>query len=295
MSVFIENQEIAVKGKLLRTAKLREEPYAILEEPMAWLGKAKNARIRADAFTFCQDLFEQEPKYGPIFELDSAALLPVSTYEHWWKKQLNDKTRNMVRKAQKSGVEVKFVALTDDFVRGICDIYNESPIIQGKPNRFYGKSFEEIRQSLLSFPDRCDFIGAYHGAELIGFVKLVHGRNVSSLLHILSKTAHRDKAPTNALIAKAVEFCAERKISFLHYGIWSRRGLGDFKKHHGFVRFDVTRYYIPLNWKGKLMLALKLHRRAIDWIPAGWQDRFVQLRNRWNSFKYRQPKQAMGR
>jgi len=130
---------------------------------------------------------------------------------------------------------------------------------------------------------------------LIGFVKLVHGKDVSSLLHILSKTAHRDKAPTNALIAKSVELCAERKIPFLHYGIWSRRGLGDFKKHHGFIRFDVPRYYIPLNLKGKVMLALKLHRRAVDWVPPRLQDRFVQLRNRWNSIKYRQPKQAMGR
>ena len=198
-------------------------------------------------------------------------------------------------KAQKAGVEIRLTSLTDDFVRGIREIYDESPIIQGKPNRFYKKSFDEIRLSLLSFPDRCDFIGAYHGGELIGFVKLVPGKDVSSLLHILSKTAHRDKAPTNALIAKSVELCAERKIPFLHYGIWSRRGLGDFKKHHGFIRFDVPRYYIPLNLKGKVMLALKLHRRAVDWVPPGLQDRFVQLRNRWNSIKYRQPKQAMGR
>jgi len=165
MSALIDNHEIAVKGKLFRTAKLREEPYAILEDPMTMAQNVKAARVGADAFTFCQDLFQSEPKHGPVFELDSAALLAVSSYEHWWKKQLNDKTRNMVRKAQKAGVEIRLTSLTDDFVRGIREIYDESPVIQGKPNRFYKKTFEEIRQSLLSFPDRCDFIGAIMAAN----------------------------------------------------------------------------------------------------------------------------------
>ncbi len=63
--------------------------------------------------------------------------------------------------------------------------------------------------------------------------------------------SERDKAPTNALIAKAVEICAEAGVGLLQYGIWSRRSMGAFKKHNGFQAVEVPRYYVPLNWRGK--------------------------------------------
>ena len=34
---------------------------------------------------------------------------------------------------------------------------------------------------------------------------------------IIAKIKHRDKAPMNALVAKAVEICAENKIPYLVY------------------------------------------------------------------------------
>jgi len=291
--MLVDNREIAIKGGLFRMARVRNEPYECLDNPHMFLQSVRSANLPADVFTFSQQLFERDAKYNFPLQMDSFALLPVSGYEYWWKKQLNDKTRNMVRKAQKSGVEVRVVDFTDDFVRGIVEIYNESPIIQGKPNRFYGKDFETIKQSLLSFFERSDFFGAYHQNELIGFAKLVHGKQVSSLLHILSKMVHRDKAPTNALIAKAVEICAQKKIPYLHYGVWSRRGLGDFKKHHGFLQFDIPRYFVPLTLKGRLMLKLNLHRKLSDFVPSDLLDRIVLLRNRWNAFRYR--RQFLGR
>ena len=108
-----------------------------------------------------------------------------------------------------------------------------------------------------------------------------------SLMHILSKMAHRDKSPTNALMAKAVELCAEQKIPYLHYARWSRGGLGEFKKNHGFVRMEVPRYFVPLNGLGKLMLACRLHHPPKDYLPETWRESLVQLRSRWYATKYK--------
>jgi hypothetical protein len=75
---------------------------------------------------------------------------------------------------------------------------------------------------------------------------------------------HRDKAPTNALIAHAVRICAERRIPFLvyanfAYGQKQQDSLADFKQHNGFQRIDVPRYYVPLSVVGRAALGLGLH------------------------------------
>ena len=213
-------------------------------------------------------------------------MLQLSTYDHWWKKQINDKTRNMVRKAYKAGVEIRAVDFSEELVERIAGIYNETPIRQGRRFKHYGKSLTTIKNEHATFLDRSDFFGAYYGPELVGFVKLVHGENVSSLMQIISMVSHRDKAPTNALIAKAVECCASKNVPFLQYGTWSRRSMGDFKKHHGFQRFQIPRYYIPLTPLGRILLRCGLHRRFIDRVPESWLDQFATWRSKWNTFRH---------
>jgi hypothetical protein len=210
----------------------------------------------------------------------------ITTYDNWWNKQINGKTRNMIRKAEKAGVQIRVCELTDDFVKGIQGIYNESPLRQGKRFLHYGKDLETLRQAHTSYADISQFVGAFYKEEMIGFIKLVHAEGMSHLMQIISKVAERDKAPTNALIAKAVELCAARGVSLLHYGLWSARGLGEFKKHHAFECYDLARYFVPLNVKGKLMLQLKMHRKLSERLPEKWADALVDLRTKWNTFRY---------
>jgi len=192
----------------------------------------------------------------------------------------------MIRKSQKKGLDVRVIEFTDEFVKGIEEIYNESPMRQGKPFIHYKKDFQTLKRDHITYLERSEFIGAFYQGELIGFVKLVHGNGVSNLMQIISKIGHRDKAPTNALIARAVEICAQRGVPYLHYGVWSRRGLGDFKIHHGFERFDVPRYFVPLNVKGKLILALRLHRKISEHLPGNCADFLAGLRTKWNLLKH---------
>ena len=87
------------------------------------------------------------------------AAVPVSTFDHWWGRQINAKVRNMVRLAEKLGVTVRTVAFEDPLVRGISSIYNESPIRQARHFPHYGKDIEILRRENGTFLERRVFIG----------------------------------------------------------------------------------------------------------------------------------------
>ena len=98
------------------------------------------------------------------------------------------------------------------------DIYNETPVRQGKKFWHYNKDFETVKMENGTFADRSIFIGAYFEDTLIGFVKIVLTEGCASTLQVISKIEHRDKKPTNALLAKTVEICAS--IGVPTFGRW---------------------------------------------------------------------------
>src|SRR5437899_1960252 len=231
----VSGKDIQVQGGLIQIARLAADGFEFLEDPEAALDALRESGTRIDLFTFIQKLPEVSPKYSYPMEWDNLAALPVSTFDHWWKHQINDKTRNMVRRAEKKGVTVREVPFDDALVEGISAIYNESPIRQGKPFWHYGKDLETVRRENGTFLDRSVFLGAFLGQYPIGFVKLVidEGQVQAGLMQIVSMIRHRDRAPTNALIAQAVRSCAERGIPFLvyskfAYGNKQRDSLSDF-------------------------------------------------------------------
>ena len=287
-NVEISGHPITVVGRLVRVVRLRDEYHDFIQRPEDFLtALAAHPRGSGNLLTFIQSVADRTPRFPYHLEWDAAAVLPLTTYDNWWRKQIKDKTRNMVRKAAKSGVEIRQVEFSDELVADIATIYNETPIRQGRRFKHFGKSEATIKKEHATFLDRSDFFGAYHNRELVGFIKLVHGERVSSLMQIISKVAQRDKASTNALIAKAVECCTSNGTPFLHYGTWSRRSMGDFKKHHAFERFEIPRYYVPLNLLGRALLRLGLHRSLIDRVPENWIDQAVTWRNSCNFYRYR--------
>ncbi len=282
----VGNLEVLITGRLTRTARLRAEYYDIIANPDSFVQDLKASGIRADLFTFTQGATDTVPHFAYYCERDSIAVLPITTFDEWWKHQIKDKVRNMARRAEKKGAHVRVVPFDDDLVRGIMDIYNEVPVRQGKKFSHYGKDFETTKTDHATYLDRSDFIGAYLGHELIGFIKLVHGRNVSNCMQIIAKVSQRDKSPVDALLAKAVEICAQKAIPNLHYGVWSRGGLGEYKVHRGFRRVDVPRYYVPLSLKGAVLLRSRIHRPISSYLPESWIDLLTSLRTRWYSFRY---------
>ena len=102
------------------------------------------------------------------------SVAPISTFDHWWTIEIGSKARNKAKQAEKKKVVVREVPFDDVLVKGIWEVYNESPVRQGAPNRHYGKDIETVHREEATFLDSSIFIGAFLDDRLIGFVKLVH-------------------------------------------------------------------------------------------------------------------------
>lgn len=291
--------DFKMQGRLVRIARLTAEKYDSMDDPERVLDGLRKSGTRIDLFTFIQRISEATPKYRYPMEWDNFAALPLTTFDHWWNRQIDGKARNMARKAEKKGIVVREAMFDDTLVRGIWEIYNECPIRQGRRFPHYGKDIETVRAEAATFPDRSIFIGAFLDDKLIGFSKLVtdETRTQAGLMNILSMIQHRDKAPTNALIAQAVRSCAERGILYLWYSNFAygkkrRDTLTDFKEHNGFLRVDVPRYYVPLTRTGSLALRLGLHRKLVEYLPESLAAKLREIRNAWYNRKFNSLKEA---
>ncbi len=289
----IGDKEVLIAGRILKTARLRSEAHVPLEDAESFLEKMRQARLRADIFTFAQSVNDRTPRYPFYRETDKVAVLPITTYDHWFNKQLYFKPRNKLRKALKSGIEVRLEEFNDALLHGIKGIYDETPVRQGKRNYHYKKDFETIKREHSMFLDRSQFIAVHYAGEMIGFAKVTFSQGCGIFMNFLSKVSHRDKATNNALLAKAVEICAERKVNTLVYGVWGSGGtpgLVEFKVANGFECVEVPRYFVPLTAFGKLALKAGVHRGIVHRVPKRWVEMAAKMRERWNAFRFKAPR-----
>lgn len=289
----IDGRELVVEGRFCNIAHLDADDYKFLDDPAAAIAKLRGDRERIDLFTFLQKLPDTNPKYSYPFEWDNMAVLPISTYENWWNKQIGFKARNKAKQAEKKGVVVQEAPLNDALVRGIWEIYNETPVRQERRFPHYGKSLEAVRDMSATFLESSVFICAYDGERLLGFIKLVidDSKTQAGMMHIISRLDCRDKAPTNALVARAVRACADRNIPHLvyskfAYGKKTQSSLSDFKERNGFHRVDIPRYYVPLTGLGRLALSMGLHHKIIDRLPESWAAKLREMRSTWYQRKF---------
>ncbi|MGI9087597.1 MAG: hypothetical protein ACR2HH_07660 [Chthoniobacterales bacterium] len=134
MNPFIASKEVAISGRVFRTAKLRHEWCDFYSDPAQAIEEMRQAQLGADVFTFVHDIGEASQPYSYRSLPVGLAILPVTTYEKWW-DDIGYKTRNKLRKGLKSGVELRVAQLDAEFARGVEAIYNETPVKQGR--KFY--------------------------------------------------------------------------------------------------------------------------------------------------------------
>jgi len=285
----IAGQTFSINSGLVTTVKLEDDWFQEVADPPAVIKFLQDHHeIRADVFSFCQRLPNIEPRFSFTCEWESIAAIEIDTYERWW-EQLDRGTRNMVRKSVKLGVEVRECSFDDDFVQGVTSIFNETPIRQGRPFWHYGKDIETVRQQFSRFLFREDLVGAYYHDELIGFAMLGRSPHFGDLGQIISKIQHRDKAPTNALIAKAVELCAARGLRYLVYAYWNDGSLGKFKQRSGFREVRLPRYFVPLSLRGRLALRTGTHRGLKQFLPSRLTASLKKARSTWHDWNQRKP------
>ena len=236
---------------------------------------------RMDVFTFLERKWccpIPNPSKSWIRANDNIALLKVTSYDEWW-RSIGKKTRNMIRKAEKSGIRTDTAEPNEKLAEGNWKIYNETPIRQERAFPHYGVSLETVKKSVPS-SQNSTYIAAYFQDELAGFIQLVHGDNITIISQILSLQKHWDKAVNNALVAKAVETCADKGIKWLMYGrMGNHPTLDNFKKSNGCIQFPLTRYYIILSRKGKIAAKFGLHREIKDVLPQSVKYPLIPIYN----------------
>ena len=275
-SAFIKGRQVIVTGNWVRIASVKDADLVegeTVDDPVAFIDGMRKSPLRADILTFAQKLPNTTPKYHYYFEWDNWAAVPITSFEDWWEKRLPQESRKNVRRAAKRGVVVKVAEFSDEFVRGIQGIYNETPNRQGRPFWHFGKDFDTVRRENATYLDRSEFIAAYLNDELIGFIRIIYVDRVAIIIQIIAKNDHQDKRPINALLAKAIEVCERKGMLFLLYGKYvygrnEKSPLTEFKRRNGFEEIRFPRYFLPLSAKGTLAIKLAVHKGVKGLIPV---------------------------
>jgi hypothetical protein len=113
---------------------------------------------------------------------------------------------------------------------------------------------------------------------------MVYVGHNARIMQIIAKNAHYEKHPTNALLAAAVEQCAQKPVARLIYGQYvygnkSRSSVTEFKRRNGFHEVLVPRYHVPLTGKGRIALALGLQRGLAGFVPESLINVALAVRN----------------
>jgi hypothetical protein len=292
----VNGRTIIIRGRWIKTAVIHDEAWLAteLEDPdlcVKTLTDQRSKGLHADLFAFSQKPSATLPRYKYHLEWDSLAVARTSSFKDWW-ENLPQETRKNVRRSQKRDVVIVTKQFDDDLVRDIVALNDRSPVRQGIPDSQFGKTFDEIKKDHSSFLDRSEFICAYWGGELVGFLKLVYRGEVASILNFAPSAAHQDKRPANALIAKAIELCEAKGALCLTYGFFNYGNkrdspLRDFKIRNGFTEVLTPRFYVPLTRWGGFCLKLKLHRGLLGILPSRMITAGLSLRGKWYNFTSR--------
>jgi len=288
LSVQLDGKNVIRFGRWLRIGVVQDEELIegeTVQDPVSFVECLRRTGLNVDIFTFAQKIPDITPRYSYHMEWDNLAVIPVRSAADWWENRAESSVRRAVRKAAKSGVIATVVEFDDDFVKGIVDINNETPIRQGKAFWHFQKSFDAVKRENSTYKDRNTFLGAYFQSELIGFIRLTYVDKTANVIQILCKKKHFDKRPANALIAKAVEVCEQQGISHLIYCNYvyndPKSSLTEFKRRNGFEKVLVPRYYVPLTLKGTVALRMGFHRRLVERIPKFLVTHLLKIRSMW--------------
>jgi hypothetical protein len=286
-SAEVAGQRVILRGNVFKIAQIFDEELVegeAVPDPCSFVATLRASSLNADLFTFAQRPPATTPKYNEPFEWDNWAVTSTASFQDWW-ENLPQESRKNIRRATRRSVSVRSVPFDTKLITGIHAIYNETPIRQGKKFWHFGKDFATVKKENETYAERSEFIGAFHGETLIGFLKIIYVDQMAILIQILAKNEHRDRRPMNALLAHAVEVCARKEVSCLVYGkyIYGKKNdssLTEFKRRNGFEQVSFPRYYIPLSFKGRVAITLGLHYGFDNMLPRWVNSLLLNCRAR---------------
>lgn len=288
MTIIIDGKDFVINRGILKTLSLRNDIVDEVNNPETLLKQIRKMRIHADLLVFPQKFCDLLPRFNYYMEWDNLAVVEISNYDYWLKKQIHINSKKKVRKAQKCGVVVKTEDLSRKLVEGMVDIFNETEVRRGRRYAYFGRDIETVEKEWSADTGRNIFLVAYYQDEIIGFFQLSFGDNVARASGTIAKLAHRNKAPMNALLSKAVEVCVGKNIQYLVYGkyTYGKKGedsLTEFKQNNGFQKIERAMYYIPISSWGQIGLFLGLQHGLSERIPAPLHNALAKYRSLWYS------------
>jgi hypothetical protein len=284
----IEGHRVIAVGRWLRIATLQDEEWLegeLVADPPRFVDSLRSSGLRADIFAYSGPIDSTSVHPLGRCDHDNVAVIRTDDLKAWW-DGLPQEARKNTRRAAKKGIEVKVATFDDVFVSGIKAIYDETPVRQGRMFWHYGKALASVKRDNGTYLDRCEFLGAYLGGELVGFMKLVYVGNAGRIMQILCLNAHQDKRPIVALIARAAEICHAKGMKYLIYGkfTYGRKtdsSIAEFKRRLGFEQKNFPRYYVPLTWRGRMAVGLGAHAGWLAILPPILINLLLDLRSWW--------------
>lgn len=149
-------------AKIARVHKEYEMDFKLTPSMVNALRKEK-----VDVLTFVQRSWSKGQNqtlqpFGRKIE-QNLLLLKLDSYDDWW-KSIGKKSRNMIRKAIKSELQVMEIKQDEKLAQEMLNIYRSSRIKQQRKNLFWGLTLQAIKEELNS-PNTV-IVGAYFHAEL---------------------------------------------------------------------------------------------------------------------------------
>jgi GNAT superfamily N-acetyltransferase len=236
---------------------------------------------KADIFTFWNRLPDKPvlPGIRGKREFDNIAALPIVNVEYWRTSQVSRKVRNIIRKAVKSGIKIEQTVPGEEFYKALYSLYHGISFRQNKPFGHQHDSLEKIKSDFeKSRHSPFHILGAYDGKKLVGVLLLLSSKETLCFGLFTIADEYQKKGVPSLFMEKAVESAYNMKKQFLVYSHYrtdretSFDSLRDFKRRCGFREMKVIRYYVPLTFKGKLALFLRLHKGKWALMPQFLKD-----------------------
>src|SRR5215470_5431125 len=93
----LHGQTLTGSGSLLKVVSLEDEWYDDVSDPVAIVDALRRRDApQADLFTFWQRVPDLEQKYPFYSEQEDLAVLPIDSFDHWWKAQIRPRVRTLI-------------------------------------------------------------------------------------------------------------------------------------------------------------------------------------------------------
>src|SRR5438477_2885442 len=101
-SIRIRDRTVIAVGEWLKVASIHDEFFVegeIVTEPNEFIEELKCWNVKPNLFTFAQKLSDLTPRFGFYFEWENFAVIPITTYENWLKKEIRRGARVNLHRA----------------------------------------------------------------------------------------------------------------------------------------------------------------------------------------------------